>query len=75
MAPYFFYIMSTLYIQIKSVWLEPLTQNLSYLDEIEIKSTIPFSNFVSIDYEKGQILEKTSNFPKRQIIEINQSII
>lgn len=67
--------MRRLYITIKSVWLEPGTQAQTYIDEIELKTTLPLNIFwLSKDIKKGTILEKTEIFPKRQVISITTII-
>lgn len=67
--------MKKLYISIKSVWLEKWTQSLTYIDEIELKTTLSLNIFwLTKDIKKGTILERNEIFPKRQVIGI-QAII
>lgn len=67
--------MRTLYVQIKSVWLEPGTQAQTYIDEIEIKTTLSLELFwLSQDIKKGKILDKTDIFPRRKVISITTII-
>lgn len=67
--------MKTLYIQIKSVWLETGTRCQTYIDEIEIKTTLELWLFwISKDIDKWRILEKSEIYPKRQVISINTII-
>ena len=74
--------MVKIYIRIKSVWLDPCTKSLTFIDEMQFFSTVPIKSFEDFDFDeflymnfwfskKWDKIEWDCKKPNREIVKID----